>query len=108
MSAGIPSTTLMSDLLKATGYDCPVALQGLTFEEAISGAGISLEDNKTASITANGTVEITPSTGKYAMKKVTATVAVATEVLTVSIASLEAGEILPTEGKLISKVVVTE
>lgn len=34
MSARIPDTMLLSDLLKATGYDCPSELQGLTFAEA--------------------------------------------------------------------------
>lgn len=33
MSARIPDTMLLSDLLKATGYDCPSELQGLTFAE---------------------------------------------------------------------------
>lgn len=75
MSATIPSTTLLSDLLKATGYDCPEDLQGKTFDEATAGSSeVVLEDNKTATITANGTVEITPTAGKDAMKKVTATV----------------------------------
>lgn len=75
MSAQIPSTMLLSDLLKPTGYNCPDDLQGKTFEEATSGGPeVILEDNKTATITENGTVEITPSTGKDGMKKVTATV----------------------------------
>lgn len=38
MSAEIPETMLLSDLLKATGYDCPDDLKGLTFEEATSGS----------------------------------------------------------------------
>ena len=75
MSATIPSTMLLSDLLKATGYNCPEDLQGKTFEEATAGGTeVVLEDNKTATITANGTIEITPTAGKDAMKKVTATV----------------------------------
>lgn len=37
MSATIPDNMLMSDLLKATGYDCPEALQGKTFAEAVGG-----------------------------------------------------------------------
>lgn len=42
MSATIPNTMLLSDLLKATGYDCPEDLKGLTFEEATTGSqGIS-------------------------------------------------------------------
>lgn len=38
------------------------------------GGGADLENNKQVLITENGTVEITPSTGKDGMKKVTATV----------------------------------
>ena len=34
MSARIPDTMLLSDLLKPTGYDCPEELQGKTFAEA--------------------------------------------------------------------------
>ena len=34
MSAKIPDTMLMSDLLKATGYDCPSTLAGKTFKQA--------------------------------------------------------------------------
>lgn len=34
MSATIHSNMLMSDLIKATVYDCPLRLQDLTFEEA--------------------------------------------------------------------------
>lgn len=37
MSANIPNHMLLSDLLKATGYICPTALRGLTFEEATTG-----------------------------------------------------------------------
>ncbi len=45
MSATIPSTKLVSDLLKSTGFDCPEDLKGKTFEEATSGGGGSGEDN---------------------------------------------------------------
>ena len=34
MSATIPSNMLMSDLLKATVYACPLRLKDLTFAEA--------------------------------------------------------------------------
>ena len=75
MSAQIPDTALLSDLLKSTGYDCPERLQGKTFEESTTGGGnISLEANKEVSITANGIIEITPTKGKDGMKKVTANV----------------------------------
>ena len=76
MSAGIPSGMLLSDLLKATGYDCPSTLQGKTFAQATAGAGIDIESNKAVSVNA-GTytqaVEITPSDTYEAMEKVTLT-----------------------------------
>ena len=37
MSAKIPEHMLLSDLLKATGYNCPSNLQGMTFKEATAG-----------------------------------------------------------------------
>ena len=76
MSATIPSGMLLSDLLKATGYDCPATLAGKTFAQATAGAGIDLEANKAVSVNA-GTytqaVEITPSDTYEAMEKVTLT-----------------------------------
>ena len=39
MRARIPDNMLLSDLLKATGYDCPQRLQGKTFNESIAGGG---------------------------------------------------------------------
>lgn len=76
MSARIPDSMLLSDLLKATGYDCPSELQGKTFGQATEGGGggAVLEDNKEVIITENGTTIITPSAGKDGMKEVTATV----------------------------------
>ena len=75
MSARIPDHMLISDLLKATGYDCPQRLQGKTFEESTAGEGnISIEANKEVTITANGIIEITPTKGKDAMEKVTANI----------------------------------
>lgn len=37
MSADIPNNMLLSELLKATGYNCPAALRGLTFYESTAG-----------------------------------------------------------------------
>ena len=75
MSARIPDNMLLSDLLKATGYDCPQRLQGKTFEESTTGEGnISIEANKEITISENSTVVINPSEGKDAMEKVTVTV----------------------------------
>lgn len=75
MSARIPDTALLSDLLKPTGYDCPERLQGKTFEESTTGEGnISIEANKEITISENGTTVINPSAGKDAMEKVTVNV----------------------------------
>ena len=66
---------LISDLLKATGYDCPQRLQGKTFDESTTGEGnISIEANKEVTISENGTTVINPSESKDAMEKVTVTV----------------------------------
>lgn len=37
MSATIPENMLLSDLLKATGYNCPESLKGKTFAEVAAG-----------------------------------------------------------------------
>lgn len=47
---------------------------GINGQSVPLASDVSLEDNKEVSITSNGEVEITPSTGKDGMKKVTATV----------------------------------
>lgn len=104
MSATIPETMLLSDLLKPTGYDCPQDLQGKTFDQSTSGSGdVVLENNKEVTITENGTIAITPSSGKDAMKKVTASVNVPSAVLeddkAVSITENGTIEITPSAGK---------
>lgn len=77
MSAQIPDTMLLKDLLKSTGYDCPASLATKTFKEATAGdVPAELDDNKTASINASTytqPVEITPTSGKEGMKKCTVT-----------------------------------
>lgn len=108
MSATIPSNMLMSDLLKATGYDCPSKLQGKTFDQSTEGdIPAVLEDNKTVSITENGTVEITPSEGYEGMKKVTASVAIPLEdnkATTIDVSAYSAPvEITPTAGSTAMK-----
>lgn len=55
MSAQIPETMLLSDLLKATGYDCPEELLDKTFAEATSGGGGSGITVEPITITQNGT-----------------------------------------------------
>lgn len=75
MSARIPDTMLLSDLLKPTGYDCPEELQGKTFAEATTGGGdLKVQTNKETTITENGIIVIEPDEGYDATKKVTATV----------------------------------
>ena len=76
MSAQIPETMLLSDLLKPTGYDCPEDLQGRTFAEATSGgdAKISTNTAKTIDVSAyTEPVEVEPAEGYDATKKVTVT-----------------------------------
>lgn len=55
MSASIPETMLLSDLLKPTGFDCPADLEGVTFNEATSGGGDSGITVEPITITQNGT-----------------------------------------------------
>lgn len=73
MSAQIPETMLLSDLLKATGYDCPEELQGKTFAEAT--VGESEVQTKSVTITTNTSTEVTPDAGKL-LSKVTVVTAV--------------------------------
>ena len=107
MSARIPDTMPISDLLKATGYDCPERLQSKTFDEATLGGGdISIEANKEATISENGTTVINPSAGKDVMEKVTVSVNVPSSGgadleadKKVSITANGIVEITPTDGK---------
>lgn len=76
MSAQIPESMLLSDLLKSTGYDCPADLQGKTFAEATSGGDtkISTNTDKTIDVSAyTEPVEVEPAEGYDATKKVTVT-----------------------------------
>lgn len=76
MSAEIPNDMLLSDLLKATGYDCPATLKGKTFKQATAGAGIDLEANHASSVNVGSytqAIEIEPSDTYEAMEKVTLT-----------------------------------
>lgn len=76
MSARIPDTMLLSELLKPTGYDCPNDLKGKTFKQATAGAGIDLEANHASSVNVASytqAIEITPSDTYEAMEKVTLT-----------------------------------
>ena len=109
MSATIPNGMLLSDLLKATGYNCPTTLQGKTFAQATAGAGIDIEANKAVSIDISGytqPVEIKPSDTYEAMEKVTLTLTGSSADLEANHAvSINAGtytlpvEVTPAEGK---------
>lgn len=76
MSATIPNGMLLSDLLKATGYDCPDDLQGKSFSQATSGGEADLEANHASTVDVGEytqPIEITPAEGKDGMEKVTLT-----------------------------------
>ena len=55
MSAQVPETKTLKDLLKPTGFDCPEELQDKTFAEATSGGGGSGITIEPITITQNGT-----------------------------------------------------
>ena len=111
MSATIPETMLLSDLLKSTGYDCPEAAVGKTVSEIVSGGGdVELEDNKAATISvANYTapVEVIPTSGKDGMKKATITLTNIPEPKTeIDLDATSNGEYTPDAGKVYKKVTV--
>ena len=110
MSASIPETMLLSDLLKPTGFDCPEELLDKTFAEATAGGDVEVESNKAASInvsTYTKPVAVIPTSGKDAMAKATITltnIPVAKEEI-----DLDASEnttYTPSSGKVYKKVVV--
>ena len=75
-------------------------------DENSASSDVDLEDNKEVTITANGSTTINPSSGKDAMKKVTATISVPVPTLEDNKAATidastytEAVEITPTAGK---------
>ena len=74
MSAQIPETMLLSDLLKATGYDCPEELQGRTFAEATAGGDVQTNKATTIDVSAyTEPVVVKPGTGYESMQKNTVT-----------------------------------
>ena len=108
MGATLQNSVPMKEILKPTGYDIPASVANKTWGQATSGGGAVVEDNKNVSITANGTVEITPSSGNDAMAKVTATVNVPSkEEQTKSVTITENGTttVSPDSGKVLSLVV---
>lgn len=108
MSAQIPDSMLLSDLLKSTGYDCPEELQGRTFAEATAGGDVQTNKASTIDVSAyTEPVEIKPDSDYESMKKNTVTLsnipAVKTEI------TLEATEnktYTPEEGKVYNSVTV--
>lgn len=76
MSAQIPETMLLSDLLKPSGYDCPEDLQGKTFAEATTGGDSKISTNTASTVDVSQYTEpvvIEPAEGYDATKKVTLT-----------------------------------
>ena len=76
MSAQIPETMMLKDLLKPSGYDCPEEFLDKTFAEATAGgdAKISTNTDKTIDVSAyTEPVEVEPAEGYDATKKVTVT-----------------------------------
>lgn len=76
MSARIPDTMLLSDLLKPTGYDCPEELQGKTFAEVVAGGTNKTQTTKEISVDVSSYTEpitIEPDEDYNAMKKVVLT-----------------------------------
>lgn len=103
MSAQIPDSILLSDLLKSTGYDCPEELQGRTFAEATAGGDV--QTNKASTIDVS--VVIKPDTDYESMKKNTVTLSNIPAVKTEEDLSVtENGEYTPEEGKTFGKVTV--
>lgn len=108
MSAQIPETMLLSDLLKATGYDCPEELQGRTFAEATAGGDVQTNKASTIDVSAyTEPVVITPDTDYESMKKNTVTLSNIPAVKTEEDLSVtENGEYTPDDGKVYKKVTV--
>ena len=114
MSARIPDTLLVSEILKPTGFDCPEDLEGVSFNEAVSGGDEKPEQEKSVTITENGDSIVTPDEGKT-LKQVNITTAVPvptieeTKEVTVDVSTYTGPiEIIPTEGKDgVAKIVLT-
>ena len=111
MSANIPETMPIKDLLKSTGYNCPDALANKTFDEATSGGDVKVESNKAATIDVSQYTEpvvIKPTSGKDAMAKTTVTLSnipsgadiESNKAASINVSTYtEPVEITPTEGK---------
>ena len=64
------------EMCKTTGQVPPEAIADKTLDELTSGGDVKLEDNKSVTITKTGETVVSPTSGKDAMKKVTATVTI--------------------------------
>ena len=108
MSAQIPETMLLSDLLKATGYDCPEELQGRTFAEATAGGDVQTNKASTIDVSAyTEPVVIKPDTDYESMKKNTVTLSNIPQVKTeVALEATENKTYTPEEGQVYNSVVV--
>lgn len=108
MSAQIPSTMLLSDLLKPTGYDCPEELLGRTFEEATAGGDV--QTNKASTIDVSAYTEpivIKPDTDYESMKKNTVTLSnIPVAKTEVALEATENKTYTPEEGKVYNSVTV--
>ena len=74
MGAQLQDSVPMKEILKPTGFDIPASVANKTWGEATSGSDVKVETNKTVTISTLGENVITPTSGKDAMAKVTATV----------------------------------
>jgi hypothetical protein len=108
MSAQIPETMLMSDLLKATGYDCPEELQDRTFAEATAGGDVQTNKASTIDVSAyTEPVVIKPDTDYESMKKNTVTLSNIPQTKTeIALNATENGEYTPDTGKVYNCVTV--
>lgn len=111
MSASVEKSKLpLKEVLKPSGFYPPSSVANLTFDEAVTSGEVEL--NKEVTITSNGETEVTPSSGKEAMKKATVTVAVPLEdnkAESIDVTTYTGPiEITPTEGKTgMKKVTIT-
>lgn len=108
MSAQIPDSMLLSDLLKSTGYDCPEELQGRTFAEATAGGDVQTNKASTIDVSAyTEPVVIKPDTDYESMKKNTVTLSNIPQVKTeIALEATENTTYTPEEGKVYNSVVV--
>ena len=108
MSAQIPETMLMSDLLKSTGYECPEDLQGKTFAEATAGGDVQTNRASTIDVSAyTEPVVIEPDTDYESMKKNTVTLSNIPQAKTeITLEATENKTYTPEEGKVYNSVVV--